>query len=77
MAILFVLIKCQSGMEKSIKKEITEINSVKTAHLVTGEYDIIAKLEADSTSQLQSVVLGKIRNISNIMQTVSLPVIDM
>ncbi|OLS23362.1 MAG: hypothetical protein HeimC3_25260 [Candidatus Heimdallarchaeota archaeon LC_3] len=77
MAILFVLIKCQTGFEKVIKSSIENIpRLVDRIDIVTGEYDLIVQLRAETSGELQRMVLGKLRNIPNIIQTVSLPVIE-
>ncbi|OLS24528.1 MAG: hypothetical protein HeimC3_19580 [Candidatus Heimdallarchaeota archaeon LC_3] len=76
MAILYVLIKCRTGNEKSVKDSIMKVDAVDRVDIVTGEFDLIIRLRAESTGKLQTIVLGKIRNIPNIIQTVSLPVIE-
>lgn len=77
MAILYVLIKCRTGNEKTVRNSLTNIDSIDRVDIVTGEFDLIIRLRAESTGKLQSIVLGKIRNIPHIIQTVSLPVIDL
>ena len=77
MALLYVLIKCKTGTEKHVKSSLIEMELVERVDIVTGEYDLIVRLKADTSGKLQSVVLGRIRNIPNIIQTVSLPVIEL
>ncbi len=77
MAILYVLIKCRTGNEKSVQTSILKIEAVERVDLVTGEYDLIVRLRAENTGKLQTIVLGAIRNIPHIIQTVSLPVIEL
>ncbi|OLS22573.1 MAG: hypothetical protein HeimC3_30190 [Candidatus Heimdallarchaeota archaeon LC_3] len=77
MAILFVLIKCQTGFEKVVKSSIEKMaRLVERIDIVTGEYDLIVQLRAETSGELQRMVLGKLRNIPNIIQTVSLTVIE-
>ena len=77
MAIIFVLIKCQTGFEKVVKSSIEKMaRLVERIDIVTGEYDLIVQLRAETSGELQRMVLGKLRNIPNIIQTVSLTVIE-
>ncbi|OLS21085.1 MAG: hypothetical protein HeimC3_34840 [Candidatus Heimdallarchaeota archaeon LC_3] len=77
MAIIFVLIKCQTGFEKVVKSSIEKMaRLVDRIDIVTGEYDLIVQLRAETSGELQRMVLGKLRNIPNIIQTVSLTVIE-
>ncbi|MHA2103948.1 MAG: Lrp/AsnC ligand binding domain-containing protein [Candidatus Hodarchaeales archaeon] len=77
MALLYVLMKCKTGTEKNVKSSLTEMELVERVDIVTGEYDLIVRLKAKTSGKLQSAVLGRIRNIPNIIQTVSLPVIEL
>lgn len=77
MAILFVLIKCRIGSEETVKTSIIKITHLKgRIDMVTGEYDLILKLEAETSSILQKFVLGDLRKITNIRRTVTLSVIN-
>lgn len=76
MALLIVLVKTGTGTEKIVKSSLNELKLVERVDIVTGEYDLVVRLKAETTGQLQSVVLRRIRNIPNIIQTVSLPVIE-
>ncbi len=77
MAILFVLIKCQIGFEKVVKSSIEKISRlVDRIDIVSGEYDLIVRFRAETNGELQRMVLGKLRNIPNIIQTVSLTEIE-
>ena len=77
MAILYVLIKCQTGFEKAVKSSIQKMpRFVDRIDIVTGEYDLIVLLRAETSGELQRIVAGKLRNILNVIQTVSLTVIE-
>ena len=77
LAILIVLVKCKTGFEKTVKSSLIELNTVDRVDIVTGEFDLVVRLKAETSGVLQGVVLGKIRNVPNIIQTVSLPVIEL
>jgi anthranilate phosphoribosyltransferase len=48
MAISYILINVETGSEREILEVLEQIPEVKEAHSVYGEYDIIARLEADT-----------------------------
>jgi len=49
MAAAFVLITSELGSETDVMKELKKIDEVKKGHMVYGVYDIIARIEADTT----------------------------
>ncbi|OLS25198.1 MAG: hypothetical protein HeimC3_16420 [Candidatus Heimdallarchaeota archaeon LC_3] len=77
MAILFVLIKCQTGFEKAVKSSIEIIpRFIDRIDIITGAFDLIVRLKAENSGELQRILIGKLRNIPNVIQTVSLTVIE-
>ena len=72
MNILYVLIVCDVGAEKSILSELKSLESVKEIRGLFGSYDIIVKLEATSEEELKDIVVSKIRNLKNIRTTLTL-----
>ena len=74
---MIVLIKCLTGTEAQVKALINELSiCVKRIDIITGEYDVIIFLEAETHSKLQQFVLGKLRRVPNIIQSVSLQVLE-
>jgi len=65
----YVLIKIAPGKSRSITEQIAKIDGVKTAHPVTGIYDIIAYVEASDINSLTGTVRGKIQTIDGVMRT--------
>jgi len=66
-----VLISLYASMEYNALSELKKVGGVKEAHFLYGPYDAYALVEADSSHQLQEVVIGKIRNIDGIRSTVT------
>jgi len=58
-------------MEYDALSILKKVKGVKEAHLLYGPYDAYALVEADSSHQLQEVVIDKIRNINGIRSTVT------
>lgn len=67
----YIFVNVQSGGTTKALKNIREIPEVKQAHLVTGQYDIIAYLETPNVNHMGNVVLTKIHKIDGIDKTVT------
>jgi DNA-binding Lrp family transcriptional regulator len=71
----YVLISCSVGSEQDALSELKKIPEIKTAIITYGEYDLVARIEADSESQLAQIISSKIRQLQKIRSTVTLHVI--
>jgi len=65
----YVLLKIAPGKSRSITEEISRIEGVKTAHPVTGMFDIIAYVEASDINSLTGIVRGQIQTIEGVRRT--------
>ena len=72
----FVLINCEPGKESEILEQLSKMENVVDTQGTYGVYDIVAKIESDSRSQLAHVISDKIRKISNINSTLTLSLTD-
>ena len=64
-----VLITIHSSRDKEVLMELKELDGTTEAHLIFGPYDAYAMVEAESSHQLQDVVLYYLRNIDGIKST--------
>jgi len=69
---LYILINCDLGSEVEIINELAKIPEVKEVRGTYGIYDIFVKLQADSTSVLETIITHKIRRIPKVRSTVTL-----
>jgi DNA-binding Lrp family transcriptional regulator len=60
MSVMYVIITCDVGFEKSVIAELKTINFVKEVKEVIGEYDILVKLELDNLDELKNIIPSKI-----------------
>lgn len=67
----FVLLNCDIGAENAIISEINDISGVSEATGLSGVYDIIAKLNAESDNGISKIVT-KIRSIANIRSSLTM-----
>jgi len=65
----YVLIKITPGKSRVITEQISKIEGVKTAHPVTGMFDIIAFLEASDINSLTGTVRTRIQTLEGVLRT--------
>ncbi len=74
MAIGYVAIHCDTGREVQTYERILGTAHVKEASIVMGLYDIVCKIEASTTKELESIVM-QIRKIPHVQTTMTLLVL--
>lgn len=67
MVTAFVLCAVSPGSERIVLKKLQEISE--EAHIIYGEYDLIAKITVDRCEDLEDFILGKLRTIGEITRT--------
>jgi len=77
MAIGYVLITTEPQKEKIVLDYLKKLDEITETTPLFGEYDIIAKLEAEKYSDLGQIVIEKIRKNKYINDTKTLTVIDL
>jgi len=68
----FVLINCEPGKESEVLEQLHKMENVADTQETYGVYDIVARIESDSQSQLAHIISDQIRKISNISTTLTL-----
>jgi DNA-binding Lrp family transcriptional regulator len=72
----YIFIETTQGKARAIAQEIARIPGVKTAHTVTGPYDVVTYVETDSISVLGDFIVTKIQAIPGVLRTLTNVVID-
>ena len=67
----FVLIVTAVGKTKEVVAKVKQLEKVKSVDPVTGPYDVIAIIEAESLNDIGDLVTGKIHPIAGISRTVT------
>ncbi len=67
----FVLIETAVGKTKEVVAQVKQLKGVKSVDPVTGPYDIITIIEAESLNDIGDLVTGKIHPIAGISRTVT------
>jgi len=65
----YVLIETAVGKTKDVLKSLQQMKGVREADAVTGEYDIVAVVEAEDLNSIGELVTGNIHTISGIQRT--------
>jgi DNA-binding Lrp family transcriptional regulator len=72
MVIAYVLIDIVPSKERAVYNDLSEVEEIVELHPLIGDYDIIAKVEADDLDVLARIVLDKIRTIRGVIETKTL-----
>jgi len=72
MAIGFVLISAAPAYEHEVYNKLSKVPQIIELHPLFGEYDLIAKIEADDFESLGDIVVNKIRTIEGVIDTKTL-----
>jgi DNA-binding Lrp family transcriptional regulator len=70
----YMLISCEIGEEQSLYSQLKEIPEIKNCLITYGSYDVVAEFVTDSASQINEIIISKIRKLPNIRSTITLRV---
>jgi DNA-binding Lrp family transcriptional regulator len=62
----YILFNLKPGEKRDFLQSVRKINAVKEAHLVLGNWDAIAKVEAENIQELEKVFLNEIDKLTSI-----------
>jgi len=71
-----VLINVEMGSESEVLKALRKMDGVVEAFAVYGNYDVVAKVQAESLEKLNQIVTGRIRKLENVKATQTMIVVD-
>jgi DNA-binding Lrp family transcriptional regulator len=72
MATGFVLVSTAPAKEHDVYSELLKVKEIVELHPLFGEYDLIAKVEAEDFNALGQVVVDKIRAVKGVIDTKTL-----
>jgi DNA-binding Lrp family transcriptional regulator len=73
----YVLIQTEVGKAAGVATLLREIAGVVVADDVTGPYDVIARVEADSIDELGRLVVTHVQSIAGLTRTLTCPVVNL
>jgi DNA-binding Lrp family transcriptional regulator len=72
MSIGFILIKAAPLLEHEVYNKLLKIQRIIELHPLFGEYDLIAKIEAEDFEKLGEIVTNNIRSVKGVIDTKTL-----
>ena len=75
MAAAYVLIEAAPRKALQACTKIAKISGVKSAHLITGPYDIIALVEANDPAAIGKLVIARIQAVAGVGKTITCVVV--
>ena len=73
----YVLIQTEVGKAASVATSVSNIDGVRTAEDVTGPYDVIVRVEADTMDDVAKTVVSRIQMVDGISRTLTCPVVHL
>ena len=71
-----MLIQTDVGRAEVVAKQLAELAGVRSAEYVTGPYDVVARIAADSEEELQNSVVPTVQQVAGITRTLTCPVAE-
>jgi DNA-binding Lrp family transcriptional regulator len=72
-----VLVQVRVGASSAVAEAVGEMGGVTEAYVVTGPYDVIARVEADSLDDLGRMVVSSIQAIDGVSRTLTCPILSL
>ncbi|HMC41571.1 MAG TPA: Lrp/AsnC ligand binding domain-containing protein, partial [Acidimicrobiales bacterium] len=73
----YVLIQTEVGKSAHVSTEVAQLEGVISAVDVTGPYDVIVQLEADSIDDLGKIVVSRMQLTDGITRTLTCPIVNL
>jgi DNA-binding Lrp family transcriptional regulator len=72
-----VLVQVKAGASSAVAKAVGEMAEVSEAYVVTGPYDVIARVEADSLDDLGRMVVSSIQPVEGVSRTLTCSILSL
>ena len=69
-----MLIQTEVGRAEVIAKQLASLPGVLSSEYVTGPYDVVVRIGADSLGDLESNVIRTVQQVSGITRTLTCPI---
>jgi len=70
----FMLIQTEVGRAEVIAKQLAGLPGVLSAEYVTGPYDVVVRVGAQSLDELQTGVVPSVQQVSGVTRTLTCPI---
>ncbi|SEW02690.1 Lrp/AsnC family transcriptional regulator [Natrinema salifodinae] len=65
----FIMVKTAAGKSEGLLAEIGDLESVADAHIVAGNYDIIAEIDASEVYEVLRTVSSRLQGLDGVTDT--------
>jgi len=65
----YVFIRTLKGNAAAVVKGLARIKNVKSARIVSGRYDVVALVEAETIEEIGNIVLKRIQRVRGVQST--------
>jgi DNA-binding Lrp family transcriptional regulator len=72
-----VLVQVNVGASSAVVQAVGEVGGVTEAYVVTGPYDVIARVEVKSLDELGRLVVSRIQAVNGVTRTLTCPVLSL
>lgn len=74
---VYVLINVTPGKVEDVLKKISDLGNVREAAVVTGAYDLIARVEGEYLTEILTTIVRGIRQVDGVVSTETLVVVKL
>ena len=67
----YILIEAQVGKAPRVARELRSLGGIRSADVVTGNFDIVALVEASDMAAMAELVTGRVQGISGVLRTIT------
>lgn len=71
----YVLIQTEIGRQLSVATALSEMSGVAQAVVVTGPYDVIARISAADVDALGTLIVTNIQSVDGVVRTLTSPIV--
>lgn len=74
MEIAYILFSCEIGNEEDLASLLRRLDEIKEVTITYGDYDIVVKAQTQNSTQMDNLIISKIRKFEKIRSTITLRV---
>lgn len=71
-----MLIQTEVGRAEVVASQLADLPGVSSSEYVTGPYDVVVRVGADTSADLQSIVVPSVQQVTGITRTLTCPIAD-
>lgn len=71
-----MLVQTEVGRAEVVAKQLESLAGVLSSEYVTGPYDVVVRIGAESLKDLQSSVVPSVQQVTGITRTLTCPIAD-